>query len=44
MVIANTQLFTWIGFTVVAKRNAVINDFLQGGYEALKYMSDEDVK
>ena len=44
MVISNTQVFTWIGFTTVAKRNAVIADFLQEGYEALEFMSDDDVK
>ena len=39
MVIANAQIFTWIGFNTVARRNAIVNDFLQEGYEALRYMS-----
>ena len=44
MVIANAQIFTWIGFNTVARRNAIVNDFLQEGYEALRYMSDDDIK
>ena len=44
MVITNTQIFTWIGFNVAARCNAIINDFLQEGYEALRYMSEEDIK
>ena len=44
MVIANAQIFTWIGFNTATRRNAIINDFLQEGYEALRYMSKEDIK
>ena len=44
MVIANAQIFTWIGFNTAARRNAIVNDFLQEGYEALRYMSDDDIK
>ena len=44
MVISNAQVFTWIGFTAQAKTNAIIGGFLQEGYDALEFMSDEDVK
>lgn len=44
MVISNAQVFTWMGFNAQAKRNAIIGDFLQEGYGALEFMSDEDVK
>ena len=44
MVIANAQIFTWIGFNTAVRRNAIIHDFLQEGYEALRYMSDDDIK
>ena len=42
--ITNNQIFNWIGFTVVAQRNAIINDMISDGLQGLEHMTMEEVK
>ena len=44
MVLSNVRIFTIIGIQPVAKRDAVIADFLSAGLEGLRHMTPEDVK
>jgi len=34
--ICNVQIFTWIGINPAPVRNAVISEFLSGGFEGLR--------
>ena len=43
MVVNNTRILTWIGFTSAPVRNAIVEDFLEAGIAELQHMSDEDV-
>ena len=44
MAITDNQILTWLGFTVAAKRAAIMADFLSDGLSGLEFMKDDDVK
>lgn len=44
MTLTNIQIFSLMGFTAHAQRNALIADFLSGGLEGLGHLTEEDVK
>ena len=44
MALKNIQLFTMLGFTTAAVRNALITDFLSGDLVELQHMSEDNVK
>ena len=44
MALSSIAIFTRMGITPAAARNAIIDDFLSEGLEGLRHMSDEDVR
>ncbi len=44
MTLTDIQVFNLMGIAVSAQRNALIADFLSGGMDALRHLSDDDVK